>query len=31
MIGQHPDGQGGMRAVTVDNVGRAFPQFANGE
>ncbi|GLK65292.1 Gfo/Idh/MocA family protein [Paracoccus kondratievae] len=30
MIGQRPDGQGNMRAVTVDDVGRAFLRFANG-
>lgn len=30
MIGQRPDGRGGMRAVTVDDVGRAFLRFANG-
>src|SRR5690606_18381678 len=30
MIGRRPDGQGGTRAVTVDDVGRAFLRFANG-
>lgn len=30
MIGTRPDGKGGMRAVTVDDVGRAFLRFAGG-
>ena len=30
MIGQRPDRCGGTRAVTVDDVGRAFLRFANG-
>ena len=30
MIHQRPDGQGGQKAVTVDDVGRAFLRFANG-
>lgn len=30
MIGTRPDGAGGQRDVTVDDVGRAFVRFANG-
>lgn len=30
LINQRPDGRGGTRAVTVDDVGRAFLRFANG-
>jgi predicted dehydrogenase len=30
MISERPDGRGGRRAVTVDDVGRAFVRFANG-
>ncbi len=30
MIAQRPDGRGGMKAVEVDDVGRAFLRFANG-
>lgn len=30
MIGNRPDGRGGSRAVTVDDVGRAFLRFENG-
>ena len=30
VIHQRPDGKGGSRAVTVDDVGRAFLRFANG-
>jgi predicted dehydrogenase len=30
MIGQRPDGRGGMRSVEVDDVGRAFLRFASG-
>lgn len=30
MIGTRPDGQGGTRAVEVDDVGRAFLRFENG-
>ncbi|MES2143044.1 MAG: Gfo/Idh/MocA family oxidoreductase [Pseudomonadota bacterium] len=30
MIGERPDGRGGRRAVTVDDVGRAFLRFRNG-
>jgi predicted dehydrogenase len=30
MIAQRPDGQGGIRPVQVDDVGRAFLRFANG-
>jgi predicted dehydrogenase len=30
MIGERPDGKGGLRKVTVDDVGRAFLRFANG-
>ncbi|MDF3605268.1 Gfo/Idh/MocA family oxidoreductase [Paracoccus sp. DMF-8] len=30
LIGHRPDGQGGIRAVQVDDVGRAFLRFANG-
>lgn len=30
MIGERPDGKGGSRAVTVDDVGRAFLRFENG-
>ena len=30
MIGERPDGKGGIRRVEVDDVGRAFVRFANG-
>lgn len=30
LIGNRPDGKGGIRAVKVDDVGRAFLRFANG-
>ena len=30
MIAERPDGRGGRKAVTVDDVGRAFLRFANG-
>lgn len=30
VIGTRPDGKGGTRAVTVDDIGRAFLRFANG-
>ena len=30
VIGTRPDGKGGMRQVTVDDVGRAFLRFENG-
>ncbi len=30
MIGERPDGKGGMRRVEVDDVGRAFLRFENG-
>ena len=30
MIGERPDGKGGRKAVTVDDVGRAFVRFDNG-
>lgn len=30
MIGARPDGKGGLRAVEVDDIGRAFLRFANG-
>lgn len=30
MIGERPDGKGGLRHVEVDDVGRAFVRFANG-
>jgi len=30
VIGSRPDGQGGSRAVAVDDIGRAFLRFANG-
>lgn len=30
MIGERPDGKGGMRRVEVDDVGRAFLRFASG-
>jgi predicted dehydrogenase len=30
MIGERPDGRGGRKAVTVDDVGRAFLRFENG-
>ena len=30
MIGDRPDGRGGRKAVTVDDVGRAFLRFDNG-
>ena len=30
MIGQRPDGKGGSKAVTVDDVGRAFLRFESG-
>ena len=30
MIGERPDGKGGRKAVTVDDVGRAFLRFENG-
>lgn len=30
MIGERPDGRGGRRAVTTDDVGRAFLRFGNG-
>ena len=30
MIAERPDGKGGRRAVTVDDIGRAFLRFANG-
>ena len=30
MIAERPDGKGGRKAVTVDDVGRAFLRFANG-
>lgn len=30
MIAERPDGRGGRRAVTVDDVGRAFVRFENG-
>ena len=30
MIGERPDGKGGIRRVEVDDVGRAFLQFASG-
>lgn len=30
VIGCRPDGQGGSRAVAVDDIGRAFLRFANG-
>ena len=30
MIGERPDGKGGTRRVEVDDIGRAFLEFANG-
>lgn len=30
VINERPDGRGGTRAITVDDVGRAFVRFANG-
>ncbi len=30
VVGERPDGQGGRRAVTVDDIGRAFLRFGNG-
>ena len=30
MIGERPDGKGGSRRVEVDDIGRAFLEFANG-
>ncbi len=30
LIGERPDGKGGMRRIEVDDVGRAFVRFANG-
>lgn len=30
VVPERPDGQGGRRAVTVDDIGRAFLRFANG-
>ena len=30
MIGERPDGKGGTRPVEVDDIGRAFLEFANG-
>ncbi len=30
VVGERPDGQGGRRAVVVDDIGRAFLRFGNG-